>query len=86
MRKLIFVSFLALASTAALAQSSQGQTGAQASPNGNVERTQSPSGKMAPGATTGMDARNSPNGNPSSAPKATTGPSGQPSKDELPPK
>ena len=66
MRKLIFVSFLALASTAALAQSSQGQTGAQASPNGNVERTQSPSGKMAPG--------------------ATTGPSGQPSKDESPPK
>jgi hypothetical protein len=78
MKKLVLIGALMLASSAAFAQSSQSQGGAQAGTNGNASTTpNSPAAQnsMREGATTGSGAMRS--GTESARQPSTTGPSTQ---------
>jgi hypothetical protein len=95
MKKLsLAVGLLALLGTTAMAQqTTQSRPTSQAGVRGSTftsGMTSSNSGSMTSfDSTTGMIAgpeRGSPNGSPATAPKATTGPNDQPSKNETPPK
>jgi hypothetical protein len=81
MKKFILISVLVLASSGALAQSSQGQGGAQAGTNGNVSTTpNSPAMQngMREGGTTGINSGAPNNANSSQAHQpSATGPSPQ---------
>ena len=95
---------LAISTSFALAQPSQGQAGAATGPTSNSATSQKPSGmnngakntgsEMQSESTTGMSSgggsgattSGGANGNPGSMPKTTTGPTGDASKDESPPK
>jgi hypothetical protein len=95
MKKLyLAVGLLALSGTTAMAQqTTQSRPTSQAGVRGSTftsGMTSSNSGSMTSSdSTKGMIAgpeRGSPNGSPATAPKATTGPNGQPSNNETPPK
>jgi len=99
MKKLTFaVGLLALVSSAAMAQQTTqsqqtgraGVSGSNATINSGGMTSINSGGMTSSGmrdSTTGMNAeRGSPNGSPAAAPKATTGPNGQPSNNETPPK
>jgi hypothetical protein len=92
MKKVLLISALMLTSSGAWAQSSQGQSGAQAGTNGNADTTMqsgAPPNGMREGTTSGMSPGSqtgSANGTPNARPITTTGPTGQASKTESPPK
>jgi len=98
MKKLsLAVGLLALLGTTALAQqTTQSRPTSQAGVRGSTftsGMTSSNSGSMTSSgmrdSTTGMSSgpeRSSPNGSPVAEPKATTGPNGEPSNNETPPK
>jgi hypothetical protein len=92
MKKMLLIGALALASSGAFAQSSQGQAGATTGSDHNPAANASKSAKSSTvreGATTGAGTgkNDSPNGAPNARPKTTTGPqAGSASEAESPPK
>ena len=89
---------LALCTSLAHAQPSQGQAGANTGPTSNSGNSQSaPASQnnsmqggttsgVSSGGVSGMTTSGGANGNPGGMPKTTTGPTGPASKDESPPK
>jgi hypothetical protein len=89
MKKLLLIAALTLAGSTAWSQSNQSQTGTQIDspghPTANAPDPARPEA-LREGTTTGMGRTGTPNSSPAEPPKSTTGPMGEPSKSETPPR